>query len=474
MENNNLPDLDTCPTFLTSQEGTPPISELEWELTPRSVRAMMWLIYGKMEHMRRRLEQLEALLARDSSNSDQPPSSDSPFKKGVGKKRRKRPGAKKGHRGQRQQMMDPTEVIHLKPKRCSCGGRRFRQLSAFYTHQQIDLPEIRMEVRHFVLYGGRCCRCSKRSKARLSVEHRAGYGPRLTALIGEVAGIQGNSRATIQEFCSSVLGVPISKGAIQKVIRRVSEAIKPHYEAIGRVARRAPVNHIDETSWFQNGALMWLWVMVNTMVAFFMVHPRRSREALASLIEDWVGILVSDGFSVYQQWVTLRQSCLAHLQRKAKALAASNNPEIAGFGRKALAELQRLCRMAHAPPTLGQWRAFYARFSHLISQSYDRRDARGKFARRLLREMDSLWVFLEIQGVEPTNNRAERALRHGVLWRKRSQGTESHHGSRWVERILSLRQTCRLRKKSTFPVLVRVVEAYFKGNIPDLTWIGQH
>ena len=83
-------------------------------------------------------------------------------------------------------------------------------------------------------------------------------------------------------------------------------------------------------------------------------------------------------------------------------------------------------------------------------------------------------MLIEIEGVEPTNNRAERALRHGVLWRKRSQGTQSDRGNRWVERILSLRQTCRLRGKPTYPVLVEATEAYFKSYSPDLAWIVQH
>lgn len=473
MENNQWPDLDTCPTFLNSQAGTAPISELEWKLTPRSVRAMMWLIHGKMEHMRRRLEHLEALLARDSSNSDQPPSSDSPFKKSPRKRRRKRPGAKRGHRGHRQQMMDPTEVIHVKPKRCSCGGRRFKQLSPFYTHQQLELPEIRMEVRHFVLYGGRCCRCGKRHKAKLSLAHRCGYGPRLTALIGEMSGIQGASRETVQEFCRSVLGIAISKGAIQKVIDRLSEAIRPHHGAIRAVAHRGEVGYVDETGWRNWGSLEWLWTMVGTRVAHFMVHPRRSAEGFEALVDQWQGVLVSDGFGVYGKWAGLRQSCLAHLIRKANSLAQRKRQDISSFGRKVGAELKRLCATARASPSVGEFRAWYARFSHLIAQNSGRKDEAGRFARRLLKEMDSLGLFLEEPDVEPTNNRAERALRFGVLWRKRSQGTKSESGDRWVERILSLRQTCRLRGMTTFSILVDAAQCHFTGQPPDLTWITQ-
>jgi transposase len=205
-----------------------------------------------------------------------------------------------------------------------------------------------------------------------------------------------------------------------------------------------------------------------------MIHPRRSKEAFAALLDDWTGILVSDGFKVYQKWVKLRQTCLAHLIRTAKGLAQRKDPEVAAFGRRALAELNRLCSMAHAPPNVGQWRAFYARLSHLISQNHDRKDEAGKFAKRLLREMDSLWVFLEEQGVEPTNNRAERALRFGVMWRKRSQGTESDKGNRWVERILSLRHSCQIRSLHTFPILVDAVDCYFKQQPPNLAWITQN
>ena len=102
---------------------------------------------------------------------------------------------------------------------------------------------------------------------------------------------------------------------------------------------------------------------------------------------------------------------------------------------------------------------------------YERSDDAGRFARRLLREMDSRWVFLVHQGVEPTNNRGERALRFGVQWRKRSLGTASDKGNRWVERILSLKETCRLRVVSTYEVLVGAVSSFFHGQQPDFAWL---
>jgi transposase len=211
----------------------------------------------------------------------------------------------------------------------------------------------------------------------------------------------------VQTFCASVLQVPISLGAIQKVLDRVAQAIEPHSLAMATQVRHAAVNYSEETPWFLAHRLQWLWVMVSDTAAFYMMHPHRSTEAFAALIDDWAGILVRDGYGVYRTWVQARQTCLAHLIRSARGLAARATPELAACGAWAMAELQRLCHMATAPPTGGEWRAWYARLCKLIDQYHDRSDEAGRFARRLLREIDSLWVFLAQHGVEPTNNRAE-------------------------------------------------------------------
>jgi Transposase IS66 family len=107
---------------------------------------------------------------------------------------------------------------------------------------------------------------------------------RLTAFVGEMAGIVSTSRSAVQDLCASVFGIPLSKGAIQKLVDRVSEALAPHYETIGQGAHAAPVNHLDETSWFTHGARQWLWVMTNPFVAYFQIHPTRSKAAFDHLI----------------------------------------------------------------------------------------------------------------------------------------------------------------------------------------------
>jgi transposase len=455
--------------------GSFPFTEQDWAQTPPAVQAYVSTLHDEMSQLHEQVERLQARLKQDSTTSSRPPSSDSPYKKprrrtGLSPRTRKG-GGKPGHPGHRQVLLAPTSVEDVLPESCSCGSGEFELIQPYYTHQVIELPRIEMEVTHWVLHQGRCVACGGWQKAPAPSDQVTGYGPRLSALMAELAGTYGNGRRMVQTFCASVLGVPMSLGAIQKVLDRVTQAIDPYYTLIATQARQVPVNYIDETPWYRENALEWLWVMASEQVAFSMIHARRSKEAFFALIEDWAGLLVSDGYGVYQKWVNARQTCLAHLIRTARGLAARPQPALAACGAWALVELQRLCQMAKAPPTGGDWRAWYARLCKLINQYHERSDDAGRFARRLLREMDSLWVFLSHHGVEPTNNRSERALRFGVLWRKRSLGTASEKGNRWVERILSLKETCRLRAVSTYEVLVDAVSSFFSGQQPDLAWL---
>jgi transposase len=460
-----------------------PFSEADWLKTPEPVRLYVeqleqtvLTLVAKVEQLEKRIEQLEAGSKKNSQNSSKPPSSDSPYtkpqrKKAVGKNRKR--GAQKGHKGHRQEILPPTEQKPVFPESCPCGNYQLtsEKMEAYYTHQQIELPKIEMDIIHYVLHKCRCPKCGKTVKAQVPAECQTGYGPRLSALIAEMSGTQGNSRETVQGFCKSVLGFSISTGAIQNVIDRSSEAIKPYYDAIGDIAHCSRINHVDETSWFQSGALKWLWVMANTAVSYFMIHSHRSKEAFLALIGNWKGILVSDDYGLYRSWVEKRQTCLAHLIRRAKALSERKDDSLRDFGKSVLKELQLLCHFAKAPPTEKQWTDFYSRFILLLFLFENADDEAGTMARRLLGEMDNLWLFLEEDGVEPTNNFGERALRFAVLWRKRSNGTQSNKGDRWVERILSLKQTCRTRSLPVFPLLVHAIECYFKDQSPDLAWL---
>lgn len=458
--------------------GTIAFSQSDWEQTPRAVQAHLvaqdaelHTLKTQLQQLQQQVDQLQGRLDQTSSTSSKPPSSDSPFTPRKPRQSSGKRGGKKGHPGSGPTLLEPTDVQVVLPPSCSCGHSVVSAPVPYRTHQVLELPPIQIDVTHFILHQSTCLGCGHVLSADVPAPHPSGYGPRLSALIAELAGIQGTSRRLMQDFCHSVLSIPISLGAIQKVIDRTSQALLPHYEAIAALARQALVGYIDETPWYCHNALNWLWTMTTDTVSLFLIHPHRSKAAFFELIDDWAGLLVSDGYGVYQDWVNRRQTCLAHLIRTARGLSSKRDASLAACGRWALRELQRLCHMAKAPPSGGEWRAWYARFCHLIDRYHERKDDAGRLARRLQREMASLWLFLSEAGVEPTNNRAERALRFAVLWRKRSNGTDSDKGNRWVERSLSLRHTCRQLGQSTYPILVEALTSFFHGRQPNLAWL---
>ena len=185
------------------------------------------------------------------------------------------------------------------------------------------------------------------------------------------------------------------------------------------------------------------------------------------------GILISDDYGAYLSWEHGRQTCLAHLLRAARGLSESGDERTADGGRWGFGELSRLVRMSPESTTASALRAFLARFRRHVARY---RDVAGKavaFVRRLDREFGELVTFLLIPGVEPTNNLAERSVRHGGvrLRRKISIGTFSEWGRRWVERSLSLYQTCLSQKKGFFEVMREALSAFFHNQPPDLGWI---
>ena len=233
------------------------------------------------------------------------------------------------------------------PERCTCGNSEFdrQQMQPFYVHQHIELPEIKMDVSHFILQQCDCPNCGKTVKAKLPCNVSTGYGPRLTAFAGELSGIKAMSRNDVKQLCVSVLGIPIATGTIQKLVDRNSEALLPVYDHIGQIARRWWCNYIDETSWFKEHDLHWLWAMVNERVAFYRIDPHRSKAAFDQLIQDWEGILVSDSFGLYRKWIN-RQTCLGHLIRKAEALAESKKVDLRRFGEFIAGWLRQLIHFA--------------------------------------------------------------------------------------------------------------------------------
>lgn len=230
------------------------ISAEAWHQTPLNVRLVVLTLLT-------RLEALEARLHQDSSNSSRPPSTDAPLKRRqrhLPAADRRKPGAQSGPPGHPQVLLEPTATVSLLPDVCACGQRGLVELTPYHVHQGIALPGIHPDVTHWLLHQGRCLAGGTLWKASLPDAHASGYGPRLTAYVGERAGMVGASRSAVQARCASVCGIPLSTGAIQKLVDRVSAAIVPHYETMGQVARQAPVHDIDETSWLMHGDRHWL------------------------------------------------------------------------------------------------------------------------------------------------------------------------------------------------------------------------
>jgi transposase len=216
-----------------------PFGQLEWELTPPAVQdyittqnQQITQFQTQIEQLQKQVETLQGRVDKTSQTSSKPPSSDSPFNKP--KRQRKtssgQRGGQQGHRGKGPTLLSPTEVHLIEPGPCPCGQGNLVSLTPYYTHQVIELPPIELEVHHFILQQGQCQGCGRQLKAQVPSDSQAGYGPRLSALIAELAGMHRTSWRLIQDFCHSVFNIPISLGAVQKVIQRVSQAIAPHHE----------------------------------------------------------------------------------------------------------------------------------------------------------------------------------------------------------------------------------------------------
>jgi transposase len=182
------------------------ISIQDWQQTPTNVRHQFCFLL-------KRVEALEARLQRDSSNSSRPPSTDSPATKRQRRTpvaERRKPGAKPGHPGHQQVLLEPTASVSLFPDACACGHEGFAEVTLYHTHQVMELPVIRPDVTHWMLHQGRCLSCGTLCKAALPAKHASGYGPRLTGFVGEMAGVVGASRSAVQDLCASVFSIALS------------------------------------------------------------------------------------------------------------------------------------------------------------------------------------------------------------------------------------------------------------------------
>ena len=439
---------------------------------------------ARIADLERRLAELEARLKTNATNSSTPPSAnpldaDKPVKKKKSKRQR---GGQPNHPPHLKQLLPPERVQHWKhfvPEECSgChaplsheAGPNDPEPKRFQT---IELPPITVDVTEYQAHARTCACCGKVTHATIPAEIRAhSVEPRLTATLSYLTGAHGISKRGVEEIAETIFGAPISLGTIANLEQEVSAAIAPAHQEALEAVRKADVKFADETSWKLWGKLCWLWAAATTNVAVFVIHGKRSSLGLAALLgEEIHGILHSDRWNVYLQIPDeRRQLCWAHLKRDFQKIVDLGGPSVF-VGRRGLRIVRDLFAAWHA---FQEGKVTRRKLQTLIEPLQRRLgktllegglgdDARvAKFCGHLLELECALWTFATQEGVEPTNNYMERLLRRAVLWRRRSFGCNSQVGCRFVERILTVVQTCRLHGNNSLEYLCSAVHAHRRG-----------
>lgn len=454
------------------------IDELERENA--ELRATIAQIERRNKELEARLRVLEAVLARNSGNSSCPPSSDPPGApppappKRTGRKR----GGQPGHEKHSRKPM-PQDRVHrtivVKPDMCRrCGDALNGDDPAPHRHQVIEVPKVVATVDEYQLHALACPKCGISTRAPLPPGVPAGqFGPRLQAIVSVCSGAYRMSKRGIEELVEDFFDVPISLGSISNLEQATSSAVAVRVEEVARVIREEPVVHADETGWYERSKRAWLWVAVTSRMALFLIRGSRGAHVAKELLgAAFTGILVSDRWSAYA-WVDVarRQLCWAHLLRQFRGFQ-DHGQEANAIGRA----LELLTdTMFHAWHRVRDGTMSCAAFQEFIERlrlyvvtqlqagvGCNAKAVAGR-CREILELEPALWTFAYVEGVEPTNNAGELRMRHGVLWRKTSFGTDSPSGSRFVERILTVVTTLRMQGRNVLDYVADACEAMLHG-----------
>jgi len=445
-----------------------------------AVRALFAAQAERISVLEAEIEELKRLIGRSSNNSSLPPSRDSPKAREQRSKKRssgKKQGGQPGHQGRHRPMVaDPDRVIEHWPAACEgCGeslaGRPgcegdpvAHQVSEIIVRVEVS-EHRRMRVR---------CDCGRCTLAELPDGVPDGaFGPGVAAAAATLTAARVGRRETVRIF-SDLFGLTISTASLQALLEQTSLTLEAPYTEILAALDTAPVRGADETSWPQAGRGQWLSVSIAERMALFQIAKHRDREAAKALLGDEpTGTIVTDRYAVYL-FVddAKRQLCLAHLTRDLIALGERDGAP-GRLGRLLCRELGRVFIVLHAPgrdsddlQRLRQDIAPHRQQIHdLLVRGTRCRDAKTRrFCQGLLDHETALWTFARTPGVPATNNASERALRHAVHWRRTSYGTQTDTGNRLVERLLTLRETCRLQERRLHDYLTTAITADLHGH----------
>jgi transposase len=454
-----------------------------WEQISPEVQAALRVLIASYEQ---RIAGLEAAVAalkehlqQNSQNSSWPPSMDGPQVKRrppqepSGRKRGAQPGHPRYDR-RRVALEQVKEVIACKPQWCrGCGGTLQGSDAQPLRHQVFEMPPVAVEVTEYQLHRLVCGQCGQSTCGTMPVGvPLSGYGARLSSIVALCTGAYRLSKRMAARFCGEVLGVPMALGEVCRVEQTVVQALEaPVQEA--RTYVQSQVANVDETMWWEQRRRGYLWVAVTQGVSVFVIRTSRGAKVLRELLgEAYGGVLTSDRAKAYntQPW-RRRQLCWAHLRRDFQAMIDRGGAG-AEVGARLLADSGVLFEWWHWVRD-GTWqRATLRRHVSGLRPVFRETLAAGTYCgcaktaatcRELLALEPALWTFVRVEGIEPTNNAAERALRHAVQWRKSSYGTESTTGSQFVEHILTMVATCRQQERPVLAYLTQCCQALYAG-----------
>jgi transposase len=429
-----------------------------------------------------KIAELVEKVGSNSRNSQKPPSSDGPGQRNHPLKPRKKShrkrGGQKGHRGCHRELVPHEHVnriIDLFPEQCENCWKPLPKINDPHaTRTQVtELPPIVPVTTEYRQHTVECADCGYKTKAKDKGQIPASpFGARLMSVIGLLTGVYHLSRRTAGMLLSDIAGVRISLGGISRVEARVSDAVQAPVLQAWNKAKSSEVKHTDSTSWLKAGVALSLWTIATKMVTVFKILADGTIPTVKPLFGTFKGILISDRTKVLGFWaMERRQICWAHLLRKFVSFSERYGPAKA-IGNELLNLTGIVFQYWHdyrdgklCKSTFQAWMVPVRReFEALLERAKGANIARlsGSCADVLAHKM-ALWTFVEHDGVEPTNNHAERELREFVLWRKRCFGAQSDRGNVFAERMMTIAHTARKQNKNVLAFLTECCQAHASG-----------
>jgi transposase len=425
---------------------------------------------------------LKAQINKNSKNSSKPPSTDQKGNSNPDSPKKNRPKRE----GKARQPYPPERIDrHIQCTRDNCPhcGSAEIHLSGQSSEilQQAELPEVKAIVTEYELLKYGCHSCGKNSVATLPLGvPDSAFGPKLMGLLVVLTGVFHLAKREAIQLIKELYGVDMSVGSVPNIEERVSKALDPIYQRIhGFVLESKLSKHFDETGWRDQGKRHYVWLACCEQAACYMIDRNRSAEAFRKLFtvnSDGVAA-VTDRYAVYSIF-KVHQYCLAHLIREFRSYAEKSG-EDKRLGQVIENELKLACHI-HKEYRKGviTLKTRNRRLGHLkrrVERHLDDGLANGsdelsKLCLSLLNDFDKLWTFTKTMGMEPTNNLAERDLRKLVIWRRKSYGTRSNRGKKFVERITTVAQTLKRQSRQILTFIQEVVTSFYsKTSTPFVT-----